>query len=558
MKKRMTLFAAALALLLTACNGSVEENAPPAETATPAPAVSPAVSPSVTADPEPVPPSPSVFVYTDWSKLDQREETRASYTRYYEGFMDFLIPVDGGYGSRLMSFPGETMELDFWGWPEYRYGLATADGTVVCDPVYDSVYHPSFYDWERGEYVDNGEFLILDRTLVEESNDPEQYPDAERVLTVAAGDGSWVLEEEYRHCFTLSDGRLFLIDREEGLWLCGQDGTLERSPLPEKPSALWGDWWWEMGGFADGVACINTFDPNTGKSTGYCLANAVTGEIIPLPDISICYGWYFTPDSWAEAQDGRTNLWGYLDRNGEWAIPPQFSGINRFEEGFACVTLVSGERAVIDRSGNVMLEVQGDTIRPFLGGYGSNCYLVLAERDMEYVVTGVYDQNFRFIPDHPIVGRVLENQFSNGAPATREGNAWTLWDQEGAVCTVEVDAYLDWELEGGLLQFRSEDGAHGLYDPAAGKWVVPMDAGYTYIYPCSGLEKVVYRADLSANSSSAEKCDLLDADGTRIARVDYVFGSGDGLICVRDGGYSGFLDLEGNWVFRWPIQSNSD
>lgn len=556
MKRRRTLFAAALVLLLTACNGSVEESAPPVETGTPAPAASPTVSPSGTADPEPSPSSPSV--YTDWSQLDKREEAGALYTRYYEGFMDCLIPVDGGYGSPLISFPGGTMEIDFWGGSEYRYGLATADGTVVCDPVYDSIYHTSFYDWEREKYVDNEEFLILRRTVVEEADDPEQYPDGEQVLTVAAGDGSWVLEEGYRHCFSLSDGRLLLIDREEGLWLCGQDGTLERSPLPEKPSALWGDWWWEMGSFTDGVACISTFDPNTWESTGCCLANAVTGEIIPLPDISACYGWNYRSGLWAEAQDRETNLWGYLDRNGEWAIPPQFSRVDQFEGGFACVTLVSGEQAVIDQSGNVMLAVQGDVIRPFRGGYGSNCWLVLEERDRKDMVTGVYDQNFRSVPDHPIVGRVLENWFSNDAPATREGNVWTFWDQVGAVCTVETDAWFDYELEDGRLRFWTEGGAYGLYDPAAGTWVVPMEAGYTYIYPCSGLEEVVYRAELLSDSGWAEKCDLLNADGTRFARADHVFGSGDGLICVRDGGYSGFLDLEGNWVFRWPIRSNSD
>lgn len=562
MRIRLMLLAAVLVVFLTACGGPAGESVPPvesaplAETDTPAPSVSSEqLTPSAPEPASSVPPAAEGFdsVYTDWSRLEPYQPDLGLYTRYYEEFTDRLIAVEGGYGGPLIPFPGASVGNGMDGGGKYLFGLVTADGTVVCDPVYEGISYSSSYNQELEQYVENNDFLILCRTIFEGEYDPVNYWMGEYVYTVAAGDGSWVLEEGYRHYFALSDGRLLLIDREEGLWLCGQDGTLTRSPLPEKPSVLWGEWWSEMGGFADGVACINTFDPNTREDTGYCLANAVTGEIIPLPDISTCYGWYYSPSLWAEAQDRETNLWGYLDRNGGWAIAPQFSRTNQFEESFACVTLVSGEQAVIDQSGNVMLEVQGDAIRPFRGGYGSNCYLVLEERDRKYVVTGVYDQNFRSVPDHPIVGRVLKNQFSSGAPATQEGNVWTLWDQEGAVCTVETDAELCGTEENGLLLFRDGNGGEGLYDPEAETWVIPMEKGYYYIRFLYELEEAVYGAWDGAN-----EYDLLDADGELIAHVDDVFGIGNGLIRVRDGEYGGFLDTEGNWVFRWPIRENTD
>lgn len=539
MRRRLSLLlAAAMALSLCACGGPAGED--PSSDVSAEPSTSQSLSP----------------VYSDWSQLEPYQPERGLYSRYYDEPVDRLLAVEGGYGGQLIPFAGQVIENGWW--DEYRYGLATADGTLVCDPVYDSISWPSRYDPEAERWVseEDGDVLVLWKTMFDGSVDENGNLTGERVLTLAAGDGSWVLEDWFDNYYNLSDGRLLLMDGEERFWICDRDGTLTPSPLAEKLSQLWGDQWRQFVSFADGVSCVES----AGTSSGCWLVNALTGEVVRLPDVSYCMGWYYRPGPLAVAQHRETNLYGYLDRHGNWAIPPQFSRCDDFEGDFAQVNLVSGELAVIDRSGAVVLQPEAEFIRKFRSTDGSRYYLGLRVEHDQYKIVAIYDQNFTPIPDHPIIGRVMANTTDGGHAATREGREeerWTFWDQSGAVWTVETYAQLMGEEDDGRLRFYARSGLWGLYDPEAGRWVIPMEM-YDYILPSSNSGVPLYGGRLSSRYSTGERWDVLNADGDRIARVDDFLGSSGGLILALDGGYSGFLDMEGNWVFRYPIRNNND
>ncbi|WP_298019879.1 hypothetical protein [uncultured Dysosmobacter sp.] len=119
-------------------------------------------------------------VYTDWSKLTPREEEAPLYTRFepYSGSGP-LQPRDD-YG-QLLPYIGAELTVDNYICDALPlYGLTTADGQVVTEPVYASIS------------MENG-FLLLwrgsDQLYQQEGSQLER---GDFDLTIAAPDGSWV------------------------------------------------------------------------------------------------------------------------------------------------------------------------------------------------------------------------------------------------------------------------------------------------------------------------------------------------------------------------------
>ncbi len=109
-------------------------------------------------------------------------------TRLSEGYMGELKASDG-YGL-LVPYAGRRLMDD---WPAATgcvYGLMTLDGVAVTDAVYSNVYYPSYYEnYERYPLP----VLVLMRGQASDSADG-----FETYYTVAASDGSWIMEESYR------------------------------------------------------------------------------------------------------------------------------------------------------------------------------------------------------------------------------------------------------------------------------------------------------------------------------------------------------------------------
>lgn len=109
-------------------------------------------------------------------------------TRLSEGYMGELKAADD-YGL-LVPYAGRRLMDD---WPAATgclYGLMTLDGMAVTDAVYSTVYYPSC--WENGARQPLPLLVLMQG---QESDSAEGY---EENYTVAASDGSWVMDETFR------------------------------------------------------------------------------------------------------------------------------------------------------------------------------------------------------------------------------------------------------------------------------------------------------------------------------------------------------------------------
>lgn len=107
--------------------------------------------------------------------------------RLSEGYMGELKASDD-YGL-LVPYAGRRLMDD---WPAATgclYGLMTLDGVAVTDAVYSNVYYPSYY-----ENYEQHPMPLLALVQGQESNRIDGF---EERYTVAAADGSWIMEEQY-------------------------------------------------------------------------------------------------------------------------------------------------------------------------------------------------------------------------------------------------------------------------------------------------------------------------------------------------------------------------
>lgn len=107
--------------------------------------------------------------------------------RLSEGYMGELKAADD-YGL-LVPYAGRRLMDD---WPAATgclYGLMMLDGVAVTDAVYSNVYYPSYY-----ENYERHPLPVLVLMQGEASNEIEGFAPS---YTVAAADGSWIMEEQY-------------------------------------------------------------------------------------------------------------------------------------------------------------------------------------------------------------------------------------------------------------------------------------------------------------------------------------------------------------------------
>ena len=122
--------------------------------------------------------------------------------RLSEGYMGELKAADD-YGL-LVPYAGRRLMDD---WPAATgclYGLMTLDGVAVTDAVYSNVYYPSYY-----ENYEQHPMPLLALVQGQESNRIDGF---EERYTVAAADGSWVMEESYRALSASRHGLLLFGD----------------------------------------------------------------------------------------------------------------------------------------------------------------------------------------------------------------------------------------------------------------------------------------------------------------------------------------------------------
>ena len=122
--------------------------------------------------------------------------------RLSESYMGEL-KASGDYGL-LVPYAGRRLMDD---WPAATgclYGLMTLDGVAVTDAVYSNVYYPSYY-----ENYERHPLPVLVLMQGEASNEIEGFAPS---YTVAAADGSWVMEETFHALSTSRHGLLLFGD----------------------------------------------------------------------------------------------------------------------------------------------------------------------------------------------------------------------------------------------------------------------------------------------------------------------------------------------------------
>lgn len=501
--------------LLCGCNA-------PAATVTPVP--------ENVAEKPPEQPVPASSVFADWSKLTQYEPPHESYTRYWPEETKKLIPADD-YGA-LLPIAGLQMNLD---WFEYRYGLATADGRLVVDPVYDSVLQLSTLNHLTGqpEYLP---VYQLQQTAYDSGDEGKQ------LCGLAALDGSWCTEIIYTACCQTAAGdQYILMTEDQSIWLCDENGVVTPRPMTQNLSSLLPAEWLEMHGWRGEIVCVKAA---SGK--GCWLIDYYNGRQIFLPDVAYCFGWG-QGDIWAPAT-ATNGLEGYLDRDGNWAIRPQFFSAEAFAGDYAQAH-ISGEKrfVMIDRQGNVVLRAQGH-MRLCANG-GQLRYVDVGGMDK---ILAVYDEQLRPL-EHPSIGCAVSGMWQGLYWLDTAGQAW---------CEVAGQAYclpMGMQLRrlDGLLATVEQTGQNtvGVYDLETERWVIPVRDAWdmqSMVDPDTGVNYFVERV-YDTNSVV-----VYAADGRELFRATGISTVRCGLFSITYGEWSGIVNERGEWLMRYHMQTNSD
>ena len=548
--KKLIICLLCLMLLLSAC-GSVTESPEPSETpeATPAePEQAAPAEPEPEAEPvhENVLPS-GIVVKTDYSKLTGYDAGEAIYTRVFEEYTDELIP-SGDYGM-LYPFIGAELFSDYgdgYSWMSGRlYGLCDDFGRIVVDPVYCSV--EQVYDYAEYSYYP---YYYLTKHNPDYVVSEYEYDPDSQLVRVAALDGSWICENDYRY-----------ISYNDGYFVCERDGVYD---------------------ILDGAGQIIS------RSEEFPIANeGMSGKVsgITVTDGKLCLTvnenyseWYYTdlygnmlfgPYSQAcefscglaSASPAGSELYGYIDTEGSWAIEPQFEYAGSFVDGLASVTYPGGAGAIIDTTG--MQYFYSDS-----GSYSVEQKWIRLWYYDEYgnYVTEIYDLSFDPFPvlctgETALNGDIYYAGDDTGAYLLNSVTGEKLF-YEGAsyVSPLYVDMMDISDLM--MISYHSEDGEHyintgTIYSAKHGEVMT-----YGENESVSGMHDPVtdsyyIRKYASADGSNYFSECVYDDSGARLGvNCDSVYEVINGRFLVTDGFYTGYQDADGNWLFRYPLLSS--
>jgi hypothetical protein len=523
--KRESILALVLILIiaLSACTASGNAEAP-------------SPTPSQSASPSPTPSQPVTYtVKTDYSGLTPYKPIEEVYTRLTEDYMPELIPSDD-YGP-LLPYVGEVIDSD-WGSFHY-YGLMTKDGMIVTDAVYAGVYPESTF------------YVLYQPT---EMAEPEGYLHAVKRYALCALDGSWATPFNYEAIYNTNQYILLVRDASTNdIDVFSSAGTLLYNTR-------------SIGSYAE-LQPYSFYDPNdemgftvTEDGDGYItithgtygeddsisfFLEATTGNIVNT-DYSNTRG--FSNGFAAVEKDG---LWGYIDTTFSHVIAPTFENARDFNGGKSIVKLLSGEEAVINTRGIVLLITERSLV--FENGF----YIA---QDNNLKKATIYDVNLHevFNSDDYDSWNTFGYYDDRGFSYVKNRNTTAF--NNNAITTISGSYNVDWMSDRYLFVENSQQQEYKLLT-LEGKTVATLDHPYDRIseFTNSGGHSFFVLYCYSGNYDfSGNSCLVLDDKG----RVLY---SGEGSAYFNDHfeyfelnafDYFAYMDTSGKYIFKISLQDN--
>ena len=281
--------------------------------------------------------------------------------------------------------------------------------------------------------------------------------------------------------------------------------------------------------------------------------------------------------SLAAAKDYETDTWGYVTRNGDWAIGPMFDSAADFSEGLAFVTTYQGGM-FINRYGDVVIgEVSyaGEGTYSIINSQGFVEGLALVELDNGLDINRVYidktgtvvvDAKAIPMPDGLITQTncfALASDFSNGyAVVMRYLNSAASYFAQDYMDTYVIDTSgqivttipgSQYSTQGGLFHISNHGvDPNGLIEVADinTKLIGQINVHGDLVIPCQ-FEHLFYAGEGLYQAYQNDKYGYLDQTGMVV--IDYLYGSanpfGDGLAIVSTNGVGyGCIDKTGKMV----------
>lgn len=214
------------------------------------------------------------------------------------------------------------------------------------------------------------------------------------------------------------------------VWLKGKIGFINNIGKLVIPPKFGGEYLWKGGEFSDGMArtAVRTLErPGFCCRFGYINAE---GRVIVEPQ-------YWQAEDFSEGLAAvlMGDRWGYIDREGRTALGPKWVAADSFSEGLASVYEHGVGDGYIDRSGRMVIKLEGATA-PGLFHEGMARVLV-ANRDE--AKPGYFSREGRFQHGYidregrlAIPGPFEEAEgFSEGVAAVKVGGKWGYIDRAG-------------------------------------------------------------------------------------------------------------------------------
>ena len=149
--------------------------------------------------------APPSFSLSEIKPLEPYTDDTEKYYRFYPDYIDAFIPSDK-YG-KVYPFVAESADFGNYGGELFLYGLCTADGGIVCDPVY------RYYDCIR--LREHLFYIMMIPGVAPDPNDPYNHIGQNRYV---------LIRDDGRYCRTLVGTPSIMVN---GDYIQLQIGTLD-------------------------------------------------------------------------------------------------------------------------------------------------------------------------------------------------------------------------------------------------------------------------------------------------------------------------------------------